>query len=196
MSCVKFGCIQKTPRIRQDVPQKKEVKTLKAISIADEVKCINLNTHIIRVKNDSMDITFTANPVRPKIMYSKMPDARAPGAFILKTVSVDGLPQPKDNVIFIVNRDTISATRKIERNLRTKRNYNKIFKTVDAHPDNWREILKQKRADNANMPRKDRDMIKEALLYVERYDLRAPGEQVRDADNRISHCRELISEFE
>jgi len=62
----------------------------------------------------------------------------------------------------------------------------RAFSIVDNNPD-WRKVIKKEVGVS---------IANNMLKYVQRYDLRAPGEQVRLANNKISHCRELISEFE
>ncbi len=148
---------------------------------------VNLNTHTIRVKNERMDFTWQPNGARPIIRYKHVIDPKAPGACILKTVAIDGLPIPRDNVLFIVNRDTITATRKLEITLRNEKKFIRAFKLIDSNPDNWVSLV-----ENGLTPE---DFL-ELRKYVNRTDLRAPGEQVRRKDNVISHCKELISEFE
>jgi hypothetical protein len=148
----------------------------------------NLNTHIVTVRNDRVDVTYKENKERPIIRYEHIPDTSKPGdAYILRTVAIDGLPLPKEGLLYLVNRDTVAATRKIEGHMRKDAKYDSLFVLVDANPDNWRQLIK---AENNTI------LIREMLKYVQRYDLRAPGEQVRNSDNRISHCKELISEFD
>ncbi len=148
---------------------------------------INLNTHEITVLNTDGRVTYKPNAERPIIRYNHVPDTKAPGAYILKTVKIDGLPMRKKGILFIVNRDTISATRKIEREMRTDDLYNEAFAIVDANPNEWLPIIKETLSKEISI---------KMSKYINRFDLRAPGEQVRDQNNRITHCKELISEFE
>ncbi len=148
---------------------------------------INLNTHEVTVLNTDGLITYKPNAERPIIRYEHVPDGKAPGAYVLKTIKIDGLPMRKKGILFIVNRDTISATRKIEREMRTDDLYTEAFDIVDANPNGWLPIIKETLSKEISI---------EMSKYTQRFDLRAPGEQVRDENNRITHCKELISEFE
>ncbi len=148
---------------------------------------INLNTHIIRVKNDRIDVTWQPSAARPIIRYKHIPDPKTSDAYILKTTSIDGLPEPRNGVLFIVNRDTITATRKLEISLRKEEKFAEAFKIIDENPDSWVSLVQNELS---------KEEVQELSKYVGRTDLRAPGEQVRRKDNVISHCKELISEFE
>ncbi len=152
----------------------------------ETIRTKNLNTHEIRVFNKNEDTTYEGSSTRPIIKYDRFPDTKAPGAFVLKTMEVEGLPLPKKGTIYIVNRDTISATRKIEKEMRTDPAYRKAFYYVKKNKD-WQQTIQSKFSEEISTC---------ILKYVHRYDLRAPGEQVRDSNHRISHCLELISEFE
>ncbi len=153
----------------------------------DDEKIVNLNTHIVRVKNDRQDITYKCNGVRPRIVYKHIPDVKAPGAFILRTESIEGLPMRIDGILFIVNRDTVSATRKIENHMREMGQFDKAFAIVDANPGNWIKKINETFS---------KGVASDVCRYVQRFDLRAPGEQVRGKDNKVSYCKELISDFD
>ncbi len=147
---------------------------------------INLNTHIIKVKLKSGKfITYPAYKKRPKIIYVKIPDKAASGAFKLTTDNVVGLPKPVINILYLVNRDTIAATRKIEARLRRDPELKGVFEFIDAN-QNWRETIKDKTTE-VN--------VESLLTFVNRKDLRAPGEQVR-IGTKVDHCLELISEWD
>ncbi len=147
----------------------------------------NLNSHIIRVIDEFGDITYPAAESRPRIDYIKIPDKNAPGCYIMKTSNITGLPYPKKDVLLIVNRDIIRSSRTLSRSLRKIKKFNKAFRLVSKYPDNWRTLVQQEFSQ---------DIFKPMLKFVNRHDLRAPGEQVRLKDNKISHCTELISDYE
>ncbi len=175
-----------TRKMNQAVKYKKKVYSDSTEQREGDV-LINLNTHEVTVLNTDGKVTYKPNSERPIIRYEHVPDIKAPGAHILKTIKIDGLPMRKKGILFIVNRDTISATRKIEREMRTDNLYTDAFAIVDANPNEWLPIVREKMS---------KDIAIKVSKYAQRFDLRAPGEQVRDNNNRITHCKELISEFE
>jgi len=154
----------------------------------DGKNVVNLNTHIITVKQGTDLILYpVGSRKKPKILYSLIPDPKAPESNKLVTIDVDDLPLPEKGILFIVNRETISATRKIEKKLRASSKYNTMMKFIIGNAD-WLDTI-----DNTNFNIKEIQRLKK---FVGRHDLRAPGEQVRGKDNKVMYCHGLISEFE
>ncbi len=174
-------------KITKDIGVTEVLQVPERLKTFDGKFVINLNTHEVSVL-DGMNITvYPRYKVRPKIIYKSIPDKKAYGAHRLVTRDVIDLPLPTSGIIYIVNRDTISATRKIEKQMRKNPEFKNIFEVIDADPNTWRQSY---------LGKFPVEMIRKALKFVDRVDLRAPGEQVRDSNNRVSHCRGLMSEFE
>ncbi len=151
----------------------------------------NLNTHEIRVLEKGKFTLYPKYHIRPKIVYEMKENPIAPDADILYTTDVTNLPAPSKDNLYIVNRDTITAVRKIENRMRQVKEYKDVFDLV-KHSPNWRELLANKR----KAAQITRVHYRLCLKFIDRTDLRAPGIQVRDKDSKVSHCLGLISEFD
>ena len=148
---------------------------------------LNLNTHPVKVKwPDGTFTTYVPRKNKPIIRYERVPDDRAGDAHKLISMSIENLPFPIKGTKFIVNRDTIRATRAIARRLLKKNGFEGIAEIAENNPNNWHRIVREK------YPKSIAD---EAIKYVNRFDLRAPGEQVR-VGTKVDHCIGLLSEFD
>ncbi len=150
----------------------------------DDKIILNLNTHLVKVKTLNGFATFPAYHKKTKIVYTRIADPIAPGAFKMISSSIENLPSYRVDQLYLVNRDTISATRKIELRMRKQIKFRDAFAFIDNDSD-WRKNIRKEHPKQA----------KNLLRYVNRIDLRAPGEQVR-INNKVDHCIELLSEFE
>ncbi len=157
-----------------------------------EPKKLNLNTHEIRVLNGEEDTWYPKYHTRPKIIYEAKDNPKAPDAPILFTADVTDLPKHKKNLLYIVNRDTISAVRKIESRMQKASEYIETFKLVRESPEVWRGLLYARYLKGEV----SESHYKSSIKFINRFDLRAPGEQVRDKDSKVTHCIGLISEYQ
>ncbi len=156
------------------------------------MKIINLNTHEIRVLNGEENTWYPKYHTRPKIIYEAKDNPNAPDAQILFTADVTDLPKPKKDLLYIVNRDTISAVRKIESRMQNEPEYTETFKLVRESPEVWRGLL-YARYLKGEILKKHYNL---SIKFINRFDLRAPGEQVRGKDSKVTHCIGLISEYQ
>jgi hypothetical protein len=149
-------------------------------------RTLNLNSHSVRVLTDEGEfINFPRYKAKPRIKYERVKDNNESNTYRLVTVGVENLPNPMPKIKYLVNRDTIRAVRILEK------------KILNLHPE-LKEIISQKhwrkKIKSLNL---NEDLVSEAIKYIDRKDLRAPGEQVRNKEtHQVEYCLGLISEFE
>jgi hypothetical protein len=167
---------------------------------------VNINDHPVKVFNEEKNEILNFKDCReffekPKVVYEKVfhedlyHDEDIQPAYTLVTKDIRNFPMPENGKIFLTNRDAIVACRQIEKELRTNPKYKIAFDFIKEHPDNWRKLIKRPFIFGKEVTGPE---IQKIRKFVDRKDLRAPGDQVRVSGHKtaISHCIGLISDYE